>query len=161
MVSHLFFTNDTLIFCDESKENLEYFNWVFMWFEVCSSFKINLEKSELIPVGEVPNLEELAKVLGCKVGSLPSTYLSLPLVFLTSLVRYGKEWRNGSKKGLLCKLDIEKAYDHVNWNCVIAMMDKMGFGSKWLGWNRWCISTVHFSIWSTALLLVSPAILEG
>ena len=105
VVSHLFFTNDTLIFCDESKENLEYFNWVFMWFEVCSSFKINLEKSELIPVGEVPNLEELAKVLGCKVGSLPSTYLSLPLVFLTSLVRYGKEWRNGSKKGLLCGRD--------------------------------------------------------
>ena len=64
-------------------------------------------------------------------------------------------------RGLLCKLDIEKAYDHVNWNCVIAMMDKMGFGSKWLGWNRWCISTIHFSIWSTALLLVSPAILEG
>ena len=64
-------------------------------------------------------------------------------------------------RGLLCKLDIEKAYDHVNWNCVIAMMDKMGFDSKWLGWNRWCISTIHFSIWSTALLLVSPAILEG
>ena len=32
--------------------------------------------------------------------------------------------------GFLCKLDIEKAYDHVNWNCVIAVMEKMGFGSK-------------------------------
>ena len=48
--------------------------------------------------------------------------------------------------GLLCKSDIEKVNDHVNWNCVIAMMDKMGFGSKWLGWIRWCISMVCFSI---------------
>ena len=49
-------------------------------------------------------------------------------------------------RGLLRKLDIEKVYDHVNWNCVITVMDKMGFGSKWLGWIRWCISTVHFSV---------------
>ena len=48
--------------------------------------------------------------------------------------------------GLLCKSDIEKVNDHVNWNCVIAMMDKMGFGSKWLGWIRWCISTVCFFV---------------
>lgn len=50
-----------------------------MWFNACSGLKINLEKSELIPVGEVPNLEEFAEVLGCKMGSLPSTYLGLPL----------------------------------------------------------------------------------
>ena len=36
--------------------------------------------------------------------------------------------------GFLCKLDIEKAYDHVSWNCVIAIMEKMGFDSKWLDW---------------------------
>ena len=73
------FADDILIFCDASKENLEYLSWVFMWFEACLSLKINLEKSELIPIGEVPNLEEFAEVLGCKVGSLPSTYLGLPL----------------------------------------------------------------------------------
>ena len=33
-------------------------------------------------------------------------------------------------RGSLYKLDIEKAYNHVNWSCVIAVMDKMGFGSK-------------------------------
>ena len=50
-----------------------------MWFETCLGLKINLEKSELIPAGKVLNLEEFVKVLGCKVGSLPSTYLGLPL----------------------------------------------------------------------------------
>ena len=50
-----------------------------MWFETCFGLKINLEKSELIPVGKVLNLEEFVEVLGCKVRSLPSTYLGLPL----------------------------------------------------------------------------------
>ena len=40
---------------------------------------ISMEKSELIPIEDVPNLKELAEVLGYKVGALPTTYLSLSL----------------------------------------------------------------------------------
>ncbi|RVW84859.1 hypothetical protein CK203_048566 [Vitis vinifera] len=58
--SHLFFANDNLIFCD-------------------ASLKINLEKNELIPIGDVHNREEFAEILGYKVGTLPTTYLGLPL----------------------------------------------------------------------------------
>ena len=47
--------------------------------EAISGIKINLSKSELIPVRRVENLEGLASILGCKVGALPSTYLELPL----------------------------------------------------------------------------------
>ena len=78
-VSHFLFADDTLIMCDASKENLEYLNWVFMWFEAGSGLKINLGKSEMIPVGNDPNLEEFAEVLGCKVGAIPTTYLVIPL----------------------------------------------------------------------------------
>ncbi|RVW37986.1 putative ribonuclease H protein [Vitis vinifera] len=38
-----------------------------------------LLKSEVIPVGEVEDIEMLAVELGCKVGTLPSVYLGLPL----------------------------------------------------------------------------------
>lgn len=41
--------------------------------------KIKLEKSELIPIRRVANVEELALELGCKVGNLPTTYLGLPI----------------------------------------------------------------------------------
>ncbi|RVW56699.1 putative ribonuclease H protein [Vitis vinifera] len=41
--------------------------------------RINLAKSEVIPVGEVEEIEELAAELGCRVGCLPSQYLGLPL----------------------------------------------------------------------------------
>ena len=50
-----------------------------MWFEAISGLKINMDKSELILVGGVENTEALAVDLGCKVGSLPSIYLGLPL----------------------------------------------------------------------------------
>ena len=71
-VSYLLFADDTLIFCDARKEVLEYLSWIRMWFEAMSGLKINLEKSELIPIGEVSNLEDLVGALGCKEGSLPS-----------------------------------------------------------------------------------------
>ena len=50
-----------------------------MWFEASSGLKINLGKSNFILVGRVENLEDLASIIGCKVGDLPTTYLGLPL----------------------------------------------------------------------------------
>ena len=78
-VSHLLFSDDTLVFCGASKVQLLHLSWILMWFEAMSGLRINLDKSELIPVGCVDDVEELAAAIGCKVGSLPTTYLGLPL----------------------------------------------------------------------------------
>lgn len=49
-------------------------------FEVVSSLKIISFKSELIGIRiEDQAISKLADVLGCKVGSFPTSYLSLPL----------------------------------------------------------------------------------
>ena len=50
-----------------------------MLFEVVSGLHINLAKSELVPVGDVLNMDELVAILGCRQSSLPMTYLGLPL----------------------------------------------------------------------------------
>ena len=50
-----------------------------MWFETISGLRANLEKSELIQVGRVENVEELVDEFSYKVGNLPSTYLRMPL----------------------------------------------------------------------------------
>ena len=48
--------------------------------------------------------------------------------------------------GLLLKIDIEKAFDHVNWDFLMEVMFKMGFGHRWINWMKWCYSTATFSI---------------
>lgn len=51
-----------------------------MCFECVTSLKVNLCKSELIPVGEVAHIEALAGLLGCKVKALPMLYLGAFMV---------------------------------------------------------------------------------
>jgi hypothetical protein len=55
------------------------------------------------------------------------------------------QMRSG-ETGLLCKLDLEKAYDHVNWDFLLYMLQRCGFGERWREWIKCCISTVKFSI---------------
>ncbi|RVW99876.1 LINE-1 reverse transcriptase-like [Vitis vinifera] len=78
-ISHLLFADDTLIFCEAKEDQLLYMGWLLMWFEAISGLRVNLEKSELIPVGRVENVDELADEFGYRVGKLPSTYLGMPL----------------------------------------------------------------------------------
>ncbi|KAJ9705958.1 hypothetical protein PVL29_003867 [Vitis rotundifolia] len=78
-VSHLLFADDAIIFCEAKIEYLASLSWILAWFEAASGLRINLAKSELIPVGEIDNIEDMAVELGCKVGFLPSVYLGLPL----------------------------------------------------------------------------------
>lgn len=40
-------------------------------------------------------------------------------------------WLKKNQMGVVCQLDIEKAYDHVNWVFIEDIMLKMGFGRKW------------------------------
>ncbi|XP_050243704.1 uncharacterized protein LOC126692222 [Quercus robur] len=52
----------------------------------------------------------------------------------------------GGVLGVLCNLDIEKAYDHVNWEFLMFLLQQCGFSEKWRRWIRCCISTIKFSI---------------
>jgi hypothetical protein len=36
--------------------------------------------------------------------------------------------------GVMCKLDVEKAYDHVNWNFLLYLLEICGFSLKWQRW---------------------------
>ena len=69
-VSHLLFVDDTIIFCEARKEHLNSLSWILAWFEAASGLRINLAKNELIPVGQVEDIEEMAVELGCRVLEL-------------------------------------------------------------------------------------------
>uniref|UniRef100_A0A2N9HEY0 Reverse transcriptase domain-containing protein n=1 Tax=Fagus sylvatica TaxID=28930 RepID=A0A2N9HEY0_FAGSY len=79
MMPHLLFADDTLIFSAAEHDQILNLRYVLTWFEAITGLRINLGKSELVPVGDVSDVEGLADILGCKTASLPMQYLGLPL----------------------------------------------------------------------------------
>ena len=79
VVSHSLFTDDTLIFCEACPEQIQYVRPILLCFEAVSRLKVNLDKSELVAVGEVGNIGNLAEYLECSVAGLPMKYLGMPL----------------------------------------------------------------------------------
>ena len=70
-----------------------------------------------------------------------------------------------NRGAILCKLDIEKAYDHVDWSFLLVVLGKMGFGGKWCRWIKLCLSIVSFSVLvngnSTGLFQGSRGLRQG
>ena len=44
---------------------------VLTCFQAFTGLKVNVGKSEAVPIGEVSNIQTLANILHCRVGSLP------------------------------------------------------------------------------------------
>ena len=99
--------------------------------------KINLSKPELVPVGEVPNLEELVAILGCKQSNFPIKYLGLP---------------SGAK-----------FKENTNWNPILEKMERRLAGWKQLylskGGNVTLIKITIFNL-PTYFLSIFPILAE-
>jgi len=50
------------------------------------------------------------------------------------------------KPGVICKTDIEKAYDHVNWDFLFYIVARMGFRERWIAWIRHSVSSASFAV---------------
>ena len=70
-----------------------------MWFEAMSGLRINLNKSEIIPVGLVDNVVELALELGCGIGSFLTSYLGLLLGASHKATWFGTLSKKGFGRG--------------------------------------------------------------
>ena len=78
-IIHLLFVDDTLIFFKDSVDQLSFLGWTLAWFEALLGLRINLVKFVIILIGNVESGDQLATELGCRLGSLLSDYLGLPL----------------------------------------------------------------------------------
>lgn len=54
-------------------------------------------------------------------------------------------WAN-KVEGVVLKLDFEKAFDTVNWSFLFELMEKIGFGKKWVSWIRRYLDEIKISI---------------
>uniref|UniRef100_A0A2N9FZT4 Reverse transcriptase domain-containing protein n=1 Tax=Fagus sylvatica TaxID=28930 RepID=A0A2N9FZT4_FAGSY len=126
-ISHLLFANDTIVFCDADRDQLLHLRMVLACFEAVTGLGVNMGKSELVPVGEVRNVDQLAEILCCRVRVLPMSCLGLPL---GSSFKASTVWNP-----ILEKIDqrIEKLQCNFLW-------DGLGDGFKYhlVGWNIVC-----------------------
>jgi hypothetical protein len=109
-ISHLLFADDTLVFCDADEEQLRNLRCLFFCFEAASGLRINLSKSEIVPIGEVPDIGRLASIFDCKVVGLHMKYLGLPLgayckspIIWNDMLEIMERRLAGWKRGLLSK----------------------------------------------------------
>lgn len=50
------------------------------------------------------------------------------------------------KRGVFCKLDMEKTFDHVSLDFIDHMLENLGFGIKWRCWIKEYITTTCFAV---------------
>ena len=78
-VTHLLFADDTILFCDADVEQILHIQLLLLSFQAVTGLKVDVHKSEMIPIGEVDDVHALAEILGCRVEELPMSYLGMPL----------------------------------------------------------------------------------
>jgi hypothetical protein len=54
--------------------------------------------------------------------------------------------KKGNRGLMALKLDMEKAFDYMEWEFLLKILKLLGFNSIWIHWIRQCITTSSFSI---------------
>ena len=90
-VTHLLFADDTILFCNVDVEQILHIRVLLLSFQAVTGLKVNVHKSEMVPVGEIVDVHALAEILGCRVGELPMSYLGMPLTPLQFRILF---WKN-------------------------------------------------------------------
>jgi hypothetical protein len=79
-VSHLQYADDTMILLQNTDCGIRNLKFILLCFELLSGMKINFHKSEVIVMGVAPEEKEsVARLLNCKHGSFPFTYLGFTM----------------------------------------------------------------------------------
>ncbi|XP_071705220.1 uncharacterized mitochondrial protein AtMg01250-like [Rutidosis leptorrhynchoides] len=79
-ISHLQYTDDTIFIGEWNRLNAFCLQNLLKCFELASVLKVNFHKSCLYGVGvSIMELNEVANLIGCQIGTFPFTYLGLPI----------------------------------------------------------------------------------
>ena len=90
----------------------------------------------------------LRSVIGLVISESQSTFIKGRQILDGILVanEIDDEARKFKKELILFKVDIEKAYDTVDWGYLDEVMSKMGFLTLWRKWIKECVGTARASV---------------
>jgi hypothetical protein len=74
------YADDTLLIMEADARQLFFLKGILHSFSESTGLRVNYRKSQIIPINVVPEkMKILANTFGCQIGSLPFTYLGLPM----------------------------------------------------------------------------------
>ena len=92
--------------------------------------------SKLLANRLVPHLNRL--VLNCQSAFIKRRCIQDNFLYLQSTVR---RLHRLKKPALFLKLDIQKAFDTINWSYLLEILQTLGFGPRWREWISFLFST--------------------
>ena len=101
------FVEDTILFCDVVVEQILHVQLLLLCFQVVTGLKVNVQKSEMVPIREVNDIHALAEILGCRIGTLPMSYLGMPLGASCNpiLEKLSESWSGG--RSCICLREVD------------------------------------------------------
>ncbi|KAL4298050.1 hypothetical protein GQ457_12G017320 [Hibiscus cannabinus] len=75
---------------------------------------------------------------------VPERFIRDNIFVAHELCHYLKSTKNCPNKGDAIKLDMEKAYNRVEWNFLVAVILKMEFAQQWVDMILSCVTYVSF-----------------
>ncbi|CAL1353631.1 unnamed protein product [Linum trigynum] len=79
-------------------------------------------------------------------GFIKGRDISDNILIAQEVMQYLKTKSQGRDRWMALKLDMEKAYDRVEWGFLFAVMEALGFNDHWMKWIKACVTTVSFTV---------------
>ncbi|CAN1172032.1 Putative ribonuclease H protein At1g65750 [Linum perenne] len=95
--------------------------------------------------------ERLSKVLPHIISSTQNGFvhgraISDNILIAHEVMHYLSGRKKSENKFMALKLDMEKAYDRVEWAFLFTLLRRFGFAEKWIGWIARCIMSTSMTI---------------
>ncbi|KAL4033168.1 hypothetical protein IC575_006254 [Cucumis melo] len=85
----------------------------------------------------------LGTISGNQLAFIKNRQITDAILMANEVLDY---WKVKKIKGFILKLDIEKAFDNLNWDFIDYVLEIKNFPNSWRKWIRGCISNVTYSV---------------